>query len=81
MLPTSLAPLLPLSPAAMRLFLLLCHFGMVLLAVFYLRRRKLPLPGYLKWGLFAVLVPLVGPFLVIYTRPGKPLCKPFFFRL
>ncbi len=69
MLPSS--PALPLSPDLLRLFLVLCQLCMTLLAVFYLRRRSLSLPAYLKWGLFAILVPLIGPFLVIYTRPGR----------
>lgn len=51
--------------------LLLADFtGMVLLAAFYLRKRQLPWLGYVFWGLLA-LIPLVGPFLVIISRPGK----------
>ncbi len=44
--------------------------AMALLAIFYLRKRQLPLLGYVFWGLVA-LVPLIGPFLVILSRPGE----------
>lgn len=45
---------------------------MVLLAVFYLRRRELSWWAYLAWGLVALLIPILGPFLVIASRPGRP---------
>ena len=59
-----------LSPDVMRLFLFACLLGMAILAVLFLRERKLPLPAYLGWGLLIVLLPLVGPFLVIMISPG-----------
>jgi hypothetical protein len=74
--PTSPAPELLFSPGLMRAFLFLGQLAMILLALVFLRRRQLSLFGYLKWGLLAILVPLVGPFLVIYTRPGKPVSAP-----
>jgi len=42
-----------------------------LLAIFYLRNRNLSLGEYTLWGLFALLIPALGPFLVILSRPGK----------
>ena len=42
-----------------------------LLAIFYLRRCQLNFGAYTLWGLFALLVPVLGPFLVILSRPGK----------
>ena len=39
--------------------------GMYLLAMLYLRRQPLSLGRYTFWGLFALLVPALGPFLVI----------------
>ena len=57
----------------MRLLLLLTVLGMAVLAAFYLRQRKLTLQEYLGWGLLAVLLPLLGPFLVILLAPGKAL--------
>lgn len=54
-----------------RLFLLLGVFAMATLAMFYLRRRNLDLMSYLAWGLLAILLPVLGPFLVIALRPGS----------
>jgi len=48
-----------------------CLVGMALLAVLYLRGRRLSLTGYLAWGLLALLIPAVGPFIVILARPGE----------
>ena len=63
----------PLSPYLMRLFLLLCLLGMELLAAFFLSQRRLPFLAYLGWGLLAVLLPVMGPFLVILHKPGRRL--------
>lgn len=60
-----------LSASLMRLLLGLCLLGMCLLAAFYLRRRELTLAEYIAWGMLAVLVPLIGPFLVILNHPGR----------
>lgn len=60
-----------ISPQTMRLLLLLILLGMELLAAFYLRQRRMSLLSYLGWGLLAVLLPAVGPFLVILSRPGR----------
>jgi hypothetical protein len=65
---------MPLTPGVMQVFLILSALGMALLAGLYLRRRKLTFSEYLRWGLIIVLLPLVGPFLVILSRPGKA-CK------
>lgn len=54
----------------MRTLLMICLFGMALLAAFYLRRRSLTLIEYLCWGMLLILLPLFGPFLVIMLRPG-----------
>jgi hypothetical protein len=60
-----------LSASTVRFLLLLGLFSMALLAAFYLRRRELTLMEYIAWGLLAVCVPLIGPFLVILNRPGR----------
>ncbi len=57
----------------MRFLLLLCWTGMAALGVFYLRGRRLDFYGYLGWGIFTILVPLLGPFLAILLRPGRSL--------
>ena len=60
-----------LTPLVMRLLLVLCDLSMALIAVFFLRRRNLSLANYLGWGLCALLFPFVGPFLVLWKRPGR----------
>jgi hypothetical protein len=60
------------SSEVMRALLLAAILGMALLAAFYLRRRQMAIAEYLLWGLIIVLLPLLGPFLVILARPGKP---------
>lgn len=53
------------------LCLFACQFAMMLLAVFYLRRRKLSGIAYLLWGVLAISLPLIGPYLVISSQPGE----------
>ena len=60
-----------LTPETMRVLLLVGALGMALLAAFYLRRRELTIAEYIGWGLLALLLPLLGPFLVILYQPGK----------
>ncbi len=57
--------------------LLLAGFlvAMYILAMFYLRRRELSLAAYTFWGLFALLIPALGPFLLILARPGRPALR------
>ena len=54
----------------MRLLLLGCLLLMVFQAAFFLRTRKLSLLEYIGWGIVALVLPVVGPFLVIWIRPG-----------
>ena len=56
----------------LRIMLFACLFGMVMVAILYLRQRKLSTMAYLLWGLLAVVVPVLGPYLVIISRPGEP---------
>jgi hypothetical protein len=44
---------------------------MFALAISYLMRRRLTPLESLLWGSFALLVPVLGPFLVIVARPGQ----------
>lgn len=44
---------------------------MALLAIVYLSQRRLEWQRYCGWGLLALLVPILGPFLVIHFRPGE----------
>jgi hypothetical protein len=58
------------SPELMRISLFVCLLGMAILAAFFLRGRSLPLPAYLGWGLLILLLPMLGPFMVILMKPG-----------
>jgi hypothetical protein len=56
----------------MRIALLVVELGMLLLALFYLRRRQLHPLQRLLWVLLALVIPLLGSFLVIALHPGQP---------
>ncbi len=60
-----------MTPETLRIILLSYFVSQFLLAIFYLRGRKLGLGAYTLWGLFALLVPALGPFIVIISRPGE----------
>lgn len=59
------------TPDILRLLLVVTAIAMAALALYYLSRRKMTRYEYAAWGLLAILVPLLGPFLVIYLRPGE----------
>lgn len=46
------------------------------LALFYMRHRRLTHAEFAFWGILALLVPVFGPFFVIAARPG-PRKRPF----
>jgi len=58
------------APDVLRALLVVIIIAMALLAVFYLRRRQLAWWQYCAWGFLALMVPVLGPFLVISLRPG-----------
>lgn len=60
-----------LSPDVMRALLAIGVLCMAILALLYLRRRELTVTEYIGWGLLIVLLPLLGPFLVITYQPGR----------
>jgi hypothetical protein len=60
-----------LSADWMRLLLCLCLIGIAILAAFFLRGRSLSLPAYLGWGALIILLPLIGPFLIVLIQPGS----------
>jgi uncharacterized membrane protein YfcA len=51
--------------------LLITILTLIFMAMTYLRQRKLSWTGYCFWGILAVLLPVIGPFLVIAFRPGE----------
>ncbi|NPV78234.1 MAG: hypothetical protein HPY59_17900 [Anaerolineae bacterium] len=60
------------APVVLKALLALTSAVMFLLAVLYLRRRKLSRLEYCAFGLLAFFLPILGPFLVIALRPGQP---------
>jgi 4-amino-4-deoxy-L-arabinose transferase-like glycosyltransferase len=50
---------------------------MALLAMFYLRQRRMHWSSFSLWILLALIVPVIGPFLVIVNRPGEWHPDPF----
>ncbi len=62
---------MPVNADGMRVLLYVSLGAMALLAILYLRGRRLSLAAYCLWGLLAVLLPALGPFLVILLRPGR----------
>lgn len=60
----------------LRILLVLFLAAMYLLAMLYLRRRRLPPGAYVLWGLMALSIPALGPFLVILARPGESRARP-----
>ena len=57
---------------SMRTLLFVCLIGMLLIAVLYLRQRKMSTLAYMLWGLLALFLPILGPYIVIAARPGSP---------
>jgi hypothetical protein len=60
-----------MTAGTLRLLLLIFLFAMYVLALLYLRRRPLTRVQFGLWALFALFVPLLGPFLVILIKPGR----------
>lgn len=56
----------------LRILLALTILAMTALAFAYLRQRRLSPLDFCGWALLALIVPLLGPFLVIASRPGRP---------
>lgn len=65
------------TAGVIRSILLIDMVALALLALFYLRQRRMSWMSLLGWGLLAVLLPVLGPFLVIATRPGEWHPDPF----
>jgi len=60
------------TAGVVRVLLGMGAMGMALMAIFYLRQRRMPFCEYLAWGLLAIFVPVFGPFWVICSHPGQP---------
>jgi hypothetical protein len=57
-------------PEAFTILLPLYCVAALGLALTYLRRRRMTSRAHALWGIFALLVPVLGPFLVIAVKPG-----------
>ncbi len=55
----------------MRTLLIIVIAAMLLLAAAYLSGRKLTPIALCGWGLLALALPILGPILVILSRPGE----------
>ncbi|MCE1252391.1 MAG: hypothetical protein LWX83_02455 [Anaerolineae bacterium] len=55
----------------LRLILLLGCAGMAVMAFVYLRRRRLQWWQFILWETLAIILPVLGPFLVIVFKPGE----------
>jgi hypothetical protein len=64
-----------MNAEVLRLFLVFFLIAIFLLAVSYLRHRKMSCWAYAFWGTFALLLPAFGPFFVIVYRPGEFLFR------
>jgi hypothetical protein len=54
------------------IFLWIGCAAMACLAVLFLTRRRMTASEYIFWGLLALFPPVLGPFMVIISKPGKP---------
>ena len=63
-----------MNAGTLRLLLLLLIFALYAMAILYLSRRTLSPLQFALWGLFALLVPILGPFIVFLAQPfgGSP---------
>lgn len=59
-----------ITAGVVRLFLIVDIAALSLLALIYLRQRRMSSRAWAGWGLLALFVPVLGPFLVIANRPG-----------
>jgi len=59
------------TAGVVRTLLIVDIVGMALLSFLYLRQRQMSRLAFLCWGLLALLVPVLGPLMVIALRPGR----------
>jgi hypothetical protein len=58
-----------MNAGTLRLLLLLLIFALYAMAIIYLSRRFLSPLQFALWGLFSLVVPILGPFIVFLARP------------
>ncbi|MBN2501079.1 MAG: hypothetical protein JXB38_09905 [Anaerolineales bacterium] len=62
---------MPIHPNVMIVALGIFIVTMTFLGFSYLRRRELETWEYIAWGILVIIVPVLGPFIVIASRPGR----------
>jgi len=60
-----------MTAVTLRMLLAGCLVAMYILAMLCLRRRPLSLGRFIAWGMFALFVPALGPFLAILNSPSS----------
>lgn len=65
-----------MNAGTLRLLLLLLIFVLYAMAIIYLSRRFLSPLQFAFWGLFALVVPILGPFIVFLAEPGGRSPRP-----
>lgn len=58
-------------PAILRFMLVFTALAMMVLALAYLQRKSMNWGVFLFWGLLAIGLPYIGPFMVIALRSGQ----------
>jgi hypothetical protein len=61
-----------MSSHELHILLVLFLFAMYALVIAYLRRRRMSFSTFAFWGILAMFIPALGPFLVIAIKPGHP---------
>jgi hypothetical protein len=59
------------TASVIRTILVIDIIAMALFALVYLRQRRMNATAYWCWGILALIIPVLGPFLVIANRPGE----------
>lgn len=65
------------TPKIISLLLVIDIVMLALFALFYLAQRRMNWIAYIGWGMVAIIIPVLGPFLVISNHPGEWRSDPF----
>jgi hypothetical protein len=59
------------TASVIRAILVVDSVAMALLALVFLRQRRMNWTAFVGWGLLAMCLPVLGPFLVLSRHPGE----------
>lgn len=65
------------TPKIIGLLLIIDIIVLAFFALFYLAQRRMHWFMYIGWALVAIIIPVLGPFLVISNHPGEWRSDPF----